>query len=98
MIEYVLIKGVNDSPAEARGVAAFCRGLRAVVNLIPYNPQRDARYEAPDDAAIVRFAEELRSHRIFVKRRLTYGRDLMGACGQLGNPALRAGAMRPLPS
>ena len=89
MIEYVLIKGVNDTTQHARATADWCRGLRCVVNLIPYNPQRDAAYEAPDDAAIVRFAAELRRQHVFVKRRLTKGRDLLGACGQLGNPALR---------
>lgn len=91
MFEYVLMQGVNDSPAQAREIAAWCRGLRGVVNLIPYNPQRDAAYAAPDDATIVRFAAELRRQGIFVKRRLTKGRDLLGACGQLGNPALRGG-------
>jgi 23S rRNA (adenine2503-C2)-methyltransferase len=90
MIEYVLIKGVNDTPLHARAAADWCRGLRCVVNLIPYNPQRAATYEAPDDAAIVRFAAELRRQNVFVKRRLTKGRDLLGACGQLGNPALRS--------
>jgi 23S rRNA (adenine2503-C2)-methyltransferase len=90
MIEYVLIKDVNDAPEQAREVAEWCRGLRCVVNLIPYNPQRRASYAAPDDAAIVRFGAELRRGGVFVKRRLTKGRDLLGACGQLGNPDLRA--------
>ena len=89
LIEYVLIKDVNDAPAQAHAVAAWCRDLRCVVNLIPYNPQRDAAYETPDEATIFRFMTELRRNHIFVKRRLTHGRDLMGACGQLGNPALR---------
>ncbi|MDX2169775.1 MAG: 23S rRNA (adenine(2503)-C(2))-methyltransferase RlmN [Deltaproteobacteria bacterium] len=88
LIEYVLMRGINDAPAQARAVAAWCRGLRCVVNLIPYNPQRQPRYAAPDEAAIVRFAAELRAAGVFVKRRLTKGRDLLGACGQLGNPAV----------
>jgi len=89
LIEYVLIKDVNDSPEHARETAAWCRDLRCVVNLIPYNPQRDATYETPDEAVTFRFLTELRRNGIFVKRRLTHGRDLMGACGQLGNPGLR---------
>lgn len=88
LIEYVLLEGVNDAPAQAREVAAWCRDLRCVVNLIPYNPQRDAIYAAPDDATTFRFLNELRRNGIFAKRRLTRGRDLMGACGQLGNPSL----------
>jgi len=89
LIEYVLIKGVNDALHHADGVAAWCRPLPCVVNLIPYNPQRDAAYETPSDDTVLAFLRRLRAHGIFVKRRVTYGRDLMGACGQLGNPALR---------
>jgi 23S rRNA (adenine2503-C2)-methyltransferase len=89
MVEYVLLKDVNDSPAHADEVAAWCRPLPCVVNLIPYNPQSDAAYAAPDDETITRFLRRLRAGGIFVKRRVTQGRKLMGACGQLGNPALR---------
>jgi len=95
MIEYVLIRGVHDSLADARAVAGWCRDLPCVVNLIPYNPQRDPAYEAPEESAVVRFAAELRQHEVFVKRRLTHGRDLRGACGQLGNPGL-GGQFSPL--
>ena len=90
MIEYVLLAGVNDTPADARAVAEWCRGLPCIVNLIPYNPQRAAAFAAPDEATIVAFAAELRRHGTFVKRRLTKGRDLLGACGQLGNGGLGA--------
>lgn len=85
MIEYVLLAGVNDSPADARAVADWCRGLPCVVNVIPYNPQRAAAYATPDEETIVRFTAALRAAGAFVKRRLTKGRDLLGACGQLGN-------------
>jgi 23S rRNA (adenine2503-C2)-methyltransferase len=89
LIEYVLIKGVNDAPEHADQVAAWCRPLRCVVNLIPYNPQRDAAYATPSEDTVLRFLRRLRSHGIFVKRRVTQGRDLMGACGQLGNSEVR---------
>ncbi len=89
LIEYVLIKGVNDSLADARAVAEFCAGLRCIVNLIPYNPQRFASFETPSEAAIMVFLQELKGRGIFVKRRITHGRELMGACGQLGNPEIR---------
>lgn len=84
VIEYVLLRDVNDTPAHARAVAAWCRGLRCVVNLIPYNPQRRARFAPSEPAAIARFAAELRAGGTFVTRRHTKGRDLLGACGQLG--------------
>jgi 23S rRNA (adenine2503-C2)-methyltransferase len=89
LVEYVLLRGVNDSPAHADGVAEWCRPLPCVVNLIPYNPQRDAAYEAPSDDVVTAFLRRLRAGGIFVKRRVTYGRKLMGACGQLGNPGVR---------
>jgi 23S rRNA (adenine2503-C2)-methyltransferase len=93
LIEYVMIKEVNDALEHADQVAAWCRPLPCVVNLIPYNPQRDAPYAAPSETTIHRFLRRLRAGGIFVKRRITYGRDLMGACGQLGNPELRRRAI-----
>jgi 23S rRNA (adenine2503-C2)-methyltransferase len=90
LIEYVLIKDVNDAPEHADQVAAWCRPLRCVVNLIPYNPQREAPYETPSEERVVEFFRRLRANGIFVKRRLTRGRTLMGACGQLGNSGAEA--------
>ncbi len=89
LIEYVLIKSINDSPQDAASVADFCRDLPCIVNLIPYNPQRYATYETPTDDTILQFMQTLKSHNLFVKRRTTHGRNLMGACGQLGNPTIR---------
>ncbi len=91
LIEYVLIKGVNDSVADAGAVADFCAGLPCVVNVIPYNPQRFADFETPTEEAVVAFMGALKGRGIFVKRRVTHGRELMGACGQLGNPEVRRG-------
>ena len=89
LIEYVMLKGVNDASHHADALAAWCRPLPCVVNLIPYNPQRDAAYETPSDDTIMTFLRRLRAHGIFVKRRVTHGRDLMGACGQLGGATRR---------
>jgi 23S rRNA (adenine2503-C2)-methyltransferase len=89
LIEYVLIKDVNDTPADAAAIADFCRPLPCIVNLIPYNPQRFASYETPADETVLAFMKDLKSRGLFVKRRVTHGRELMGACGQLGNPEIR---------
>jgi 23S rRNA (adenine2503-C2)-methyltransferase len=89
LIEYVLIKDLNDSPAAAKAVAEFCRDLPCVVNVIPYNPQRFAAYETPGEETIGAFIHTLKGEGIFTKRRITHGRDLMSACGQLGNPEIR---------
>jgi 23S rRNA (adenine2503-C2)-methyltransferase len=97
LIEYVLIKGVNDSLADADAVIDFCRGLPCIVNLIPYNPQRFAAYETPEEPAILAFLNHLKERGIFTKRRVTHGRELMGACGQLGNPEVRRKKRGELP-
>ncbi len=89
LIEYVMIKGVNDSLADADAVAEWVKPLKCIVNLIPYNPQRYASYETPSEEVILAFMARLKSHYVFTKRRVTHGRDLMGACGQLGNPEVR---------
>ena len=89
LIEYVLIKGVNDSLADAAAVADFCAGLRCIVNVIPYNPQRFASFETPPDETVLAFMGALKERKIFTKRRITHGREMMGACGQLGNPEVR---------
>ncbi len=88
-IEYVLLAGVNDSTAHALELVQWCRGLPVKVNVIPYNPQQPTNFAAPADDVIVAFMETLRINGILAKRRVTIGQDLMGACGQLGNSALR---------
>ena len=92
LVEYVLIRDVNDGLEHADQVAEWCRPLRCVVNLIPYNPQRDARFTTPQEDTVLRFLARLRLRGIFVKRRVTQGRRLMGACGQLGNPEVSRGS------
>jgi 23S rRNA (adenine2503-C2)-methyltransferase len=88
-IEYVLIPGVNDSNEHAAQLAEYVRPLRACVNIIPYNPRRDSPWPAPGEADVERFMAALTALEIYCKRRRTKGRDLMGACGQLGNPQIR---------
>ena len=90
-IHVCLMPGINDARADAAAVAAFCRPLgRVMVHLIPYNPGSRPLTRAPAEAEIVRFVGWLRDHGVPVRRRITKGRALMAACGQLGNPALRA--------
>lgn len=89
LIEYVLIKGINDSLADAQAVVDFCKPLPCTVNLIPYNPQSNATYQTPDEETIGKFLFYLKERGIFTKRRITHGRDLMSACGQLGNAEIR---------
>lgn len=101
-IEYVLIPGVNDAPEHAREIAEWVRPInseyqrrtegtspRTVLNLIPYNPRRNSPWPAPTEADVDRFLNLLIDAGVFVKRRRTKGRDMMGACGQLGAAEIR---------
>ncbi|MCX8071866.1 MAG: 23S rRNA (adenine(2503)-C(2))-methyltransferase RlmN [Candidatus Binatia bacterium] len=91
LIQYVLLRGVNDSPEHARQLAAWCRDLPCVVNLIPYNPQRLPRYESPREETVLVFLQTLRQHGIFAKRRRTQGQQLAAACGQLATNTAKMG-------
>jgi 23S rRNA (adenine2503-C2)-methyltransferase len=84
-IEYVLLAGFNDSPADASALARLIRGLRAKVNAIPFNPDPNlpAWMRRPDDAAIDRFADALVRHGARVTVRRSKGREIAAACGQL---------------
>ncbi len=83
--EYVLLRGINDDPAEARGVARLLRGLPACVNLIPGNPFPGSPFRRPDDGAVDRFRQALAKHvRGEVTVRRSLGTAAGAACGQLG--------------
>jgi 23S rRNA (adenine2503-C2)-methyltransferase len=88
MIEYVLIPGVNDAREHALELVEYLRPVYSVVNVIPYNPRHDSPWPAPDEERVTRFLHWLKAAGQNCKRRLTKGRDLMAACGQLGNRAL----------
>ena len=80
-VEYVMLAGVNDSVADARALAAVLDPKTFKVNLIPYNPT--GMYEGSSREAIVRFKAVLDRARIPATVRLTRGRDIQAACGQL---------------
>ena len=82
-VEYVMLSGVNDSPADARALAAALDGRAFKVNLIPYNPT--GLYEGSSREAIERFKGVLQRARIPATVRLTRGRDIEAACGQLAS-------------
>ncbi|MDQ5821212.1 MAG: 23S rRNA (adenine(2503)-C(2))-methyltransferase RlmN [Actinomycetota bacterium] len=80
-VEYVMLGGVNDSPAHARELAALLDPQVFKVNLIPYNPT--GMFEGSSREAIAAFKRELDRARIPATVRLTRGRDIAAACGQL---------------
>ena len=81
--EYVTLKGVNDTPADAKRLVRLLEGIPAKVNLIPFNPWPDAPYECSDWDTIERFAEILNRAGYASPVRTPRGRDIMAACGQL---------------
>ncbi len=80
-VEYVMLAGVNDTPAQARALAALLDASSFKVNLIPYNPT--GAFEGSSREAIERFRGVLERARVPVTVRLTRGRDIAAACGQL---------------
>ena len=86
LIEYVLIKEINDQPEHAQELVTYLAGLRTCVNLIPLNPCGAVPYEAPDDETVNRFHQLVMDAGQLVFCRNTKGRKAMAACGQLGNP------------
>jgi 23S rRNA (adenine2503-C2)-methyltransferase len=84
LVEYVLIKNVNDGAAHAAQLADFLGGLNAKLNLIPYNPRQGARYKAPSAGDVAAFQQQLIDREIFVRLRASKGVEILAACGQLG--------------
>ena len=81
--EYVMLDGVNDSPAHARELAKLLKDLPAKVNLIPFNPFPQTKYKRSPPERIRAFSEILRAKDIFASARKTRGDDIDAACGQL---------------
>ena len=81
--EYVMLKGVNDSPAEAKALVRLLKGIPAKINLIPFNPWPGSRYECSDWDTIERFSEIVFDAGYASPVRTPRGRDILAACGQL---------------
>lgn len=82
-IEYVLLKGINDSILDARQLIRLLHGLKVKVNLIPLNPWPGCTLEPPDTTTVLAFEEQLKDSPIAVMRRKEKGNDILAACGQL---------------
>jgi 23S rRNA (adenine2503-C2)-methyltransferase len=85
-MEYVLLDGVNDSREQALEIVEFLRGLRACVNLIPFNPGPDSPFRRPPETRAREFLQWLLDAGQACRLRGTKGIGAMAACGQLGNP------------
>ena len=81
--EYVMLKGVNDTPADAKALVRLLKGLPAKINLIPFNPWPGSSFECSDWATIERFSEIVFKAGYASPVRTPRGRDILAACGQL---------------
>ena len=81
--EYVMLKGVNDSPADARELVRLLKGIPAKINLIPFNPWPGTIYECSDWETIERFSDIVFNAGYASPVRTPRGRDILAACGQL---------------
>ncbi|MBN1648358.1 MAG: 23S rRNA (adenine(2503)-C(2))-methyltransferase RlmN [Spirochaetales bacterium] len=82
-LEYVLLKGVNDTDRDILALRKFCNGLNYIINLIPWNPAAELDFESPGEADINAFCERTAAYSLNISRRYRRGRGISGACGQL---------------
>jgi len=96
--EYVMLKGINDSPKHARQLIRLLEGIPAKVNLIPFNPWPDSPYECSNWETIERFGEIVNKAGYAAPIRTPRGRDILAACGQLKSESekMRASEKRKL--
>ena len=87
--EYVVLGGENHSEAHAERLAAFVRGFRHMLNLIPWNAWDGAAHRAPTDDEVASFAAALYARGCLITVRKTRGRDAKGACGTLSTASRR---------
>jgi len=87
--EYVMLKGVNDTLADARGLVKLVAGIPAKINLIPFNPWPGAPYQCSDWEQIEKFAEIVNRAGYASPVRTPRGRDIMAACGQLKSESVK---------
>ena len=91
--EYVMLKGLNDSEADARELVRLIAGMPAKVNLIPFNPWPGSPYATSSPRAIERFAKIVMDAGFSSPVRTPRGRDILAACGQLRTESRRARAV-----
>jgi 23S rRNA (adenine2503-C2)-methyltransferase len=87
--EYVMLKGVNDSPAEARELVRLLKNIPAKVNLIPFNPWPGAPYDCSSNAVIAAFSDIVFAAGYSAPVRTPRGRDILAACGQLKSASVK---------
>lgn len=93
--EYVMLAGVNDSDEDAARVADLLKGIRAKVNLIPFNAGPGLSYRPSSMSRVLAFQQVLTRRQVPTFIRISRGRDIMGACGQLSLASAMEGGAKP---
>ncbi len=86
-VEYVLLSGVNDTPADLKRLPGLLRGIPCKINLIPYNEHSDLGYRSPSPEVIDRWYRDLCNRGVDATIRWSKGQDISAACGQLATAA-----------
>lgn len=81
--EYILLKGINDTPEDAKRLARLLRPVKSKINLIPFNEFEGCAYQRPEESVILDFQKILLDHHYTVIIRRSKGEDISAACGQL---------------
>lgn len=92
--EYILFKGVNDSPADARRLVKLLEGLHCRINLIRFHRIPDADFEGVDMEQMTAFRDYLTQRGVFTTIRASRGEDVMAACGMLSTLEMKKGGKR----
>ncbi len=90
--EYVMLKGMNDTPQQAKALVKLISGIPSKFNLIPFNPWPGSNYECSDATTVRNFAEILNNAGYTATVRTPRGRDILAACGQLRTDSERLSA------
>ena len=77
--------GINDRPSDVRQLAKWFRGKKVMINVLQYNPTSNSRIKAPQKREIVAFKHQLEQAGLEVTMRVSHGREINAACGQLAN-------------
>jgi len=94
--EYVMLKGINDSLADAKALVRLVKGIPAKINLIPFNPWPGSTYECSDWEQIEKFSEVVFNAGYASPVRTPRGRDILAACGQLKSASEKLSARERL--
>ena len=86
--EYVLVKGINDSPKDAERLRRLLKGIPSKINLIPFNPFPGCQFKPPSFPEVEKFAQSLYIGLPAVTIRKSKGAEILAACGQLTGKSL----------